>query len=417
MTLNPIQQAGIDRARAMLAGLPDCSHATTAAILRQHGVDIDADDDAQPSVALARGQRRGSSIRLDAGVQVGTPLWQQVAVTGDFRGYRDGGFSFTPDTFARIVANFRASPQYGSACVVPWDVAHQSINPGNPPEAYAAVGWIRELDVRPAPQGAALWALTSWTDDMAARIRAGEFAYASVVVQFDAVDPRSGANVGPMLESVAVTNTPFITDLQRLAASRNGGSLAPSTKGNHMSATLSRAPDGSIRLAAPKAEIGPNVGHFADSAGDNPPLAYLPTLDGNRYQEILSAARTAGMTGATPETLASWLRSQGSDVERELATADPHRMAMIVGSILRQLASESQPVGANHEPGVAPIPTELSRAGAIDARPTVVAGRSPCERAIVALRAARGAGFTRLPWEDQCAIAAAEIRAGRVVAS
>ena len=93
------------------------------------------------------------------------------------------------------------------------------------------------------------------------------------------------------------------------------------------------------------------------------------------------------------------------------------RRAARIRSILRQLASESQPVGANHEPGVAPIPTELSRAGAIDARPTVVAGRSPCERAIVALRAARGAGFTRLPWEDQCAIAAAEIRAGRVVAS
>jgi Mu-like prophage I protein len=404
MSLTATQQNQIDTARRMLLTLAEPPAVTVAAILAEHGCRDDDDQEHAPGVALSRGQHRGATVALDAGVQVGAAIWQQVAVTGDFRGYRDGPFSFTADTFNRIVANFRASPQYGTAAVVPWDVAHQSVNAGNPPEAYAAVGWIRELEVRPAPQGAALWALTTWTDAMAAAIRAGEFAFASVVVQFDAVDPRSGANVGPMLESVAVTNTPFIPDLQRLAATRHGAKpqgIQP------MQLTMKRSPDGAVTLGK-TAEIGPNNGHFAQSATDNPPRNGLPNLDETFWQEVIGKARTTpGFLNQSAQAVAAWLRSV--DPTNILKHDDRNRCAILVGTLLRTLAIESKPVGTNaRQP--APIATQLS---VIDARDQP--GATSVQRAIMGLGAV-SPRFAAEPFESKVALAGEALRQGRVIA-
>jgi hypothetical protein len=175
-----------------------------------------------------------------------------------------------------------------------------------------------------------------------------------------------------------------------------------------MSLTLSRAPDGSIRLAAPKAEVGPNVSPY-ESAAVNPVFNSLPNLDETFFQEVLSRARAVpGFANQTPEQVAMWLR--GVDVAHVLGLNDRHRCALLVGTLLRTLSNESRPVGA--DPATLPtIPTELSR---LDARNQ--AGRNATERAVRAMRQ-HSPAFAAAGLDEQIALAGAAIRSGRVVAS
>jgi hypothetical protein len=382
--LSPQQQNQIDRARAMLAGL--------------------------------RNRHDGPSVALDAAafsLDVQTPTWVQVATAGNYRGYAGGAFVFDANVFAQIIRNFRANPSYraGTSDVIPWDFNHASASfaaDGSiPVSGTPAQGWIRELDARVGPDGVpTLWTLTRWLEPARSYIRAGAYKWASVVVGFDCTDAKSGANIGAVLESVALTNSPFIAGMMPLVAASRGA--MPRKDEQSMSLTLSRAPDGTVRLAAKAAEVGPNVSPF-ESAKVNPALNSLPNLDQTFFQEVLGRARAVpGFLNQTPEAVAMWLR--GVDVANKLGLDDRHRCAILVGTILRTLGSESMPVGAGHHPGVAPIPTELSR---LDARNQ--AGRNATERAVRAMRAV-SPGFAAAGFDEQIALAGDALRQGRVIA-
>lgn len=161
-------------------------------------------------------------------------VWVQIAAEGEFKGYAGGELQFTFDTrvFEQIVANFHRHPAYrkgddgyGCANVVGWDFHHASEMPATegtiPATGAPAQGWIHELAVRHNAQGKAeLWALTKWLEPAKTYIKEERYQWASVSVVFDAVDPRSGLVVGPVLTSVALTNTPFIEGMNKLAAGR-----------------------------------------------------------------------------------------------------------------------------------------------------------------------------------------------------
>lgn len=161
-------------------------------------------------------------------------IWVQVAAEGNFKGYAGGAVEFTFDTrvFEKIIANFRRHPSYtkgadgyGAANVIPWDFHHASeMGPteGTIPSSGApAQGWIQELAVRVNADGKAeLWALTKWLEPAKTYIKEGRYQWASVSVVFDAIDARTGTNIGPVLTSVALTNQPFIEGMQKLAAER-----------------------------------------------------------------------------------------------------------------------------------------------------------------------------------------------------
>lgn len=161
-------------------------------------------------------------------------IWVQVAAEGNFKGYAGGAVEFTFDSrvFEKIIANFRRHPSYtkgadgyGAANVIPWDFHHASeMGPteGTIPSSGApAQGWIQELAVRFNAEGKAeLWALTKWLEPAKSYIKEGRYQWASVSVVFDAIDARTGTNIGPVLTSVALTNQPFIEGMQKLAAER-----------------------------------------------------------------------------------------------------------------------------------------------------------------------------------------------------
>lgn len=161
-------------------------------------------------------------------------VWVQVATEGTFKGYMGGAVEFTFDvrTFQKIVANFQRHPSYqkgpdgyGMANVIPWDFHHASEmapTDGSVPAMGApAQGWIQELTVRQGEGGKSeLWALTKWLEPARTYIKDGRYQWASVSVVFDAVDARTGENIGPLLTSVALTNQPFIEGMQKLAADR-----------------------------------------------------------------------------------------------------------------------------------------------------------------------------------------------------
>lgn len=197
---------------------------------------------AQPRTRQAK-QRAGSGRQVTVSRQLAVetdaaddaPVWVQVAEEGEFRGYAGGAFAFNTAVFNELVANFRRHPSYkagadgvGVADVVPWDFHHASEHAATdgtiPVQGAPAQGWVQELQVRMGADGMAeLWALTRWLEPARSYIKAGQYKWASVTVVFNAVDPKSGVNVGSLLTSIALTNQPFIEGMAPLAADRLSG--------------------------------------------------------------------------------------------------------------------------------------------------------------------------------------------------
>jgi Mu-like prophage I protein len=186
-------------------------------------------------------QTRFERVVLDLGAAAADlpvddlPKWVQVANAGDYRGYSGGRFVFDDGVFDQIIANIHAHPSFvagadgvGSTDVIPWDFNHAS-------EAFAgdvavegtpAQAWVQDLQKRQGPEGPQLWALTRWLEPAKSYVRDGKYKWASVVVGFDCRDPKTNANVGAVLASVALTNQPFIEGMLPLVASKQGAAMS-----------------------------------------------------------------------------------------------------------------------------------------------------------------------------------------------
>lgn len=172
------------------------------------------------------------------------PKWVQVTREGNFPGYLGGlkPFAFTRADLDQMVDNLRAHPSYspgpdgvGAANVIPWDFNHASEShptDGSLPAGGApAQGWTLEMEVRDGDDGhAELWALTQFLEPARSYVKAGQYQWASVAVTFGAIHPDTGKNIGAVVTSIALTNTPFVTGMDKLAASASGGKkTAPGT--------------------------------------------------------------------------------------------------------------------------------------------------------------------------------------------
>lgn len=176
------------------------------------------------------------AVLAEADAQAGqpdlTPKWVQVAQSGDYKGYAGGAFVFDETVFGQLITNFRSHPSYlaangvGSADVIPWDFNHASASfaaDGSIPiTGTPAQGWILELKTQPVPGGIGLFALTRWLEPARTYILEDKYKWASVVVGFDCRDQLSNQNIGAVLESVALTNNPFIAGMQKLVADNRG---------------------------------------------------------------------------------------------------------------------------------------------------------------------------------------------------
>ncbi len=80
-----------------------------------------------------------------------------------------------------------------------------------------AAGWVRAMELR--NDDTELWGKVLWTAEAATAIESRRFRYLSPVLKFGAPDRVSGERVPMVIHSVALTNTPFLTELTGLNAS------------------------------------------------------------------------------------------------------------------------------------------------------------------------------------------------------
>jgi phage I-like protein len=93
-----------------------------------------------------------------------------------------------------------------------------------------AAGWIRTMELR--RDGAELWGQVMWTTEAANAIARREYRYLSPVLRFGAPDRVTGEPVPLQVHSVALTNTPFLTELQALNQVGASGASIPTASEN-----------------------------------------------------------------------------------------------------------------------------------------------------------------------------------------
>lgn len=161
-------------------------------------------------------------------------VWVQVAREGDYPGYAGGEhpFAFEVDHFKQMITNIQGHPSYkvgedgvGLENIIPWDFNHASeLFPGAgnlPIEGAPAQAWTRDLKLaKDKDDKTCLMAYTLFLEPALTYIRDGKYQWSSVAVTFDAVHPETAENIGAYISSIALTNTPFIEGMEKLAASK-----------------------------------------------------------------------------------------------------------------------------------------------------------------------------------------------------
>ncbi len=164
------------------------------------------------------------------------PKWVMVTREGDFPGYLGGlrPFVFKKADLEQMVANIKANPAFtvdaagvGNGQVIPWDFNHASeadpVTGELPVTGAPAQGWTMDMEVRDGPDGKAqLWALTQFIGVALTYVKAGQYLWASVSVAFNAVNAETAQNVGALVTSIALTNTPVVEGMDKLTASNRG---------------------------------------------------------------------------------------------------------------------------------------------------------------------------------------------------
>jgi len=173
-----------------------------------------------------------------APVEVPRYRWVHVANEGRYEGHHQGPFDLTRATFEAFVRNFRGHPQFkagaieldggrgthegGIAPVLQYDYEHASECPpweGTIPESGApACAWALDVAVRDRADGkASLWVFTELLDDLRVQIAQRKQRWVSMAFTLDGIHWLTRKPIGPMLTSIAVTNHPFMLDLEPLA--------------------------------------------------------------------------------------------------------------------------------------------------------------------------------------------------------
>lgn len=138
----------------------------------------------------------------------------QFAHVGEWLGHPAGPFKITANDIDSMVNAFNAQ---ANPTVI--DYEHQSLRDGAPGNGRAA-GWIKSLERRDGAEGPELWGTVEWTQPAADMIRAGEYKFISPVIDFAAIDRKSGDPIGCEMMNAALTNNPFFDGQAPVVLSR-----------------------------------------------------------------------------------------------------------------------------------------------------------------------------------------------------
>lgn len=136
--------------------------------------------------------------------------WVHFTIDGAYLGHPDGAFEFNAKVNQDIIKNFNAQK---NPVVMTYE--HPNYSDGQPKRAS---GWVHELKWKDG----GLWGYCEFTQAAAEMIKAGEYRFTSVVVDFDGVNRKTAKPQGSELFAVALTNSPFIDGQQPIALSWRG---------------------------------------------------------------------------------------------------------------------------------------------------------------------------------------------------
>ena len=225
------------------------------------------------------------------------PEWVMVLRTGQWLGHPTAPEIVTPEHLASALAYFaRHYAAHGADLVV--DYHHASaVVPMGTGKAPAA-GWISAMELR--ADGTELWGRVGWTAEAANAITEREFRYLSPVLRFDRPDRVTARPVPLQIPSVALTNTPFLTELESLnanaGATDGAGTDAPSQGGTDMSLIDSLAE----ALGKTPEQVTSELG--LEGEVDNAKLAATLMAAAARVTELEAAAAAAAEAAKLAET-------------------------------------------------------------------------------------------------------------------
>lgn len=161
------------------------------------------------------------------------PEWVMLARVGVWHGHPTVGTQrIAPEHLRGALDYFdRHYAAHGKDLVVDYDHASVAAPAVNAP----AAGWIRDLELREGDTE--LWGRVQWTTEAANAIAGRRYRYVSPVFRFNQPDRVTGEPVPMTVHSLALTNTPFLTELEALnnVAATDGGNTPHSDGGAQMS--------------------------------------------------------------------------------------------------------------------------------------------------------------------------------------
>lgn len=165
----------------------------------------------------------------------GVPEWVMIARTGAWLGHPTAPEVVTPELLRSALDYFRRHyGAHGADLVV--DYHHASLTAPQTGGVAPAAGWVRQMELRAG--GAELWGRVLWTTEAARAVAARRYRYLSPVLRFNTPDRLTGEPVPMTVHSIALTNTPFLTELKGLneagATEGAGATDAPATGGKRM---------------------------------------------------------------------------------------------------------------------------------------------------------------------------------------
>jgi phage I-like protein len=154
----------------------------------------------------------GAPVALFAGEvdETTTVFEREIALTGE---YKTRKFALDRKHFDQVIANHKAS---GVDPAV--DLGHESLSDSSKP----AVGWVRELSIRPSavqPNRDALVAKFELNDLGMHEVKNQHFRYLSVGMDLHAKNKQTGEDIGAELDHLALVKRPFIENMQPLSLS------------------------------------------------------------------------------------------------------------------------------------------------------------------------------------------------------
>lgn len=166
-----------------------------------------------------------------AGALARVPQWVMIARTGAWLGHPTRPEIITPDHLHSALDYFNQHYAAHRADLV-IDYHHASVTAPALGGRAPAAGWITAMELRAG--GAELWGRALWTAEAANAIAQRQYRCLSPVLRFNSPNRVSGEPVPMTVHSVALTNTPFLTELESLntnPVSVTGGNKATAAAG------------------------------------------------------------------------------------------------------------------------------------------------------------------------------------------